>query len=259
MNRQYYIDQACCWLESVEAFFIVGEKFSLKRLFLVVIGLWFLFALILPWIPGHGSFGDLFGSLNTLFSGFAFAGVIYAIYQQKEELKLQREELELTRGEIRGQKEQMELQNFNNHFYSLLSIHNNNTENIFHKTHKNEEITGRSFFSFVLRRIKNKIDENAQMKTNTDLQKIYLENYKFFKTILQFHFQGIRALLSVIEETDLEIDKACYVKIVRSQMAESEIQLFDLHCDACFVDLKKTLNGKYNFFVNITPISESYY
>jgi hypothetical protein len=38
----------------------------------------------------RGSFGDMFGAANALFSGFAFAGVIYAILLQRQELKLQR-------------------------------------------------------------------------------------------------------------------------------------------------------------------------
>lgn len=45
--------------------------------------------------------GDLFGAVNSLFSGLAFAGVIYTIYLQKEELSLQRKELQLTRDELR--------------------------------------------------------------------------------------------------------------------------------------------------------------
>lgn len=48
----------------------------------------------------RGTFGDMFGAVNTLFSGLAFAGVIYAIILQKKELALQRQELEETRGEL---------------------------------------------------------------------------------------------------------------------------------------------------------------
>jgi hypothetical protein len=39
----------------------------------------------------RGQFGDLFGSVNALFSGLAFAGLIYAILLQRQELSLQRE------------------------------------------------------------------------------------------------------------------------------------------------------------------------
>jgi len=41
------------------------------------------------------TFGDMFGAVNTLFSGLAFAGLIYAILLQRSELELQRKELEL--------------------------------------------------------------------------------------------------------------------------------------------------------------------
>ncbi|CAB1368193.1 hypothetical protein [Denitratisoma oestradiolicum] len=50
--------------------------------------------------PERGTFGDMFGAVNTLFSGLAFAGVIYAIFLQSKELELQRQELELTRNEL---------------------------------------------------------------------------------------------------------------------------------------------------------------
>jgi len=48
----------------------------------------------------RGQFGDMFGALNALFSGLAFAGIIYTIRQQSEDLELQREELKLTRQEL---------------------------------------------------------------------------------------------------------------------------------------------------------------
>lgn len=51
-------------------------------------------------IAHRGQFGDLFGSINALFSGLAFAGVIVAILLQREELKLQREELAANRAEL---------------------------------------------------------------------------------------------------------------------------------------------------------------
>ena len=48
----------------------------------------------------RGTFGDMFGVVNSLFSGLAFAGVIYTIFLQHKELSLQREELTLTRQEL---------------------------------------------------------------------------------------------------------------------------------------------------------------
>ncbi len=49
----------------------------------------------------RGQFGDLFGAVNALFSGLAFAGVIVTILLQREELRFQRLELRQTREELR--------------------------------------------------------------------------------------------------------------------------------------------------------------
>jgi hypothetical protein len=48
----------------------------------------------------RGQAGDLFGSINALFSGLAFAGVVFAILLQRQELALQRQELRETRLEM---------------------------------------------------------------------------------------------------------------------------------------------------------------
>ena len=45
------------------------------------ISLWFL----LPDWGARGTFGDTFGAVNSLFSGFAFAGVIYTILLQRKQ------------------------------------------------------------------------------------------------------------------------------------------------------------------------------
>lgn len=37
----------------------------------------------------RGEFGDMFGGLNALFSGLAFAGVVYALLLQRKDLQLQ--------------------------------------------------------------------------------------------------------------------------------------------------------------------------
>jgi len=49
----------------------------------------------------RGTFGDLFGAVNALFSGLAFAGLIYTIVLQKQDLELQRNEIALNRAELK--------------------------------------------------------------------------------------------------------------------------------------------------------------
>ena len=76
--------------------------------FLLWGGSWYFLYPGLPEPTDRGQFGDMFGAVNSLFSGLAFAGVVIAILlqreelqQQREELKLQREELKLTRVELK--------------------------------------------------------------------------------------------------------------------------------------------------------------
>ncbi|WP_224991975.1 hypothetical protein [Acinetobacter pittii] len=48
----------------------------------------------------YGSFGDSYGSLNTLFSGWAFALLLISLFMQRKELQEQRKELSAQREEI---------------------------------------------------------------------------------------------------------------------------------------------------------------
>ena len=61
-----------------------------------------------PDMISRSQFGDLFGGLNTFFSGLAFGGVVYAIILQRKDLELQREELKLTREELKRTAEAQE-------------------------------------------------------------------------------------------------------------------------------------------------------
>jgi hypothetical protein len=50
----------------------------------------------------RGTFGDMFGAVNALFAGLAFACVFYTILQQREHLRLQRQDLQLQREELKA-------------------------------------------------------------------------------------------------------------------------------------------------------------
>jgi hypothetical protein len=71
----------------------------------IAIAVWIATPFLVKWqyplIGERGQFGDLFGSINALFSGLAFVGVIVAILLQKQELGLQRRELRDSRVEMK--------------------------------------------------------------------------------------------------------------------------------------------------------------
>lgn len=88
------------------------KNFKLVWLGIGIVVIW-VGALVIPlhFVEGwaeRGQLGDMFGTVNALFSGLAFAGVIVAILLQKEELGLQREELKMTREELKRSAEAQE-------------------------------------------------------------------------------------------------------------------------------------------------------
>ncbi|NLD55927.1 MAG: hypothetical protein GX652_14850 [Burkholderiaceae bacterium] len=68
---------------------------------------WFIYSGLPKW-DERGQFGDMFGVVNSFFSGLAFVGIIYTIYLQQQELALQRQELALTRQEVKKQADATE-------------------------------------------------------------------------------------------------------------------------------------------------------
>lgn len=57
-----------------------------------------------------GQYGDMFGMVNSLFAGLAFAGLIVTMWMQKEELSLQRREFKLQRQVTDGTRKEIERQ-----------------------------------------------------------------------------------------------------------------------------------------------------
>lgn len=86
-------------------------KLTLTRLVLFVIAAWavtpYLVSQIVTGWTERGQFGDIFGAVNALFSGLAFAGLFWSLRLQQEQLQLQRTELSLQREELKLQRDEM--------------------------------------------------------------------------------------------------------------------------------------------------------
>ncbi|MFK7944092.1 MAG: hypothetical protein AB8B85_14425 [Paracoccaceae bacterium] len=79
----------------------------------------------------RGINGDMFGAVNALFTGLAFAGVIFAIRLQRYEVRLLQDELARTKDIMEKQSDGLDEQNrssriksFEDTFFALLSTHN---------------------------------------------------------------------------------------------------------------------------------------
>ena len=215
-----------------------SEKLSLKVPFFVssfVILAWAITWYLLKDQADRGTFGDMFGSVNALFSGFAFVGVIYAILLQSKELKLQRKELRFTRDELEGQKIQMEAQNatlikqnFENTFFELLKIHNDITNGI-DLIDGNHRITqGRDCFKVFYNRFKKLWGRNTEkFKGECELDRInntYLSFYEGHQAEFGHYFRSLYNIVKLVDGSNME-DKRLYTNLIRAQLSSFELAL----------------------------------
>jgi len=183
----------------------------------------------------RGTFGDMFGTVNALFSGLAFAGVIYAILLQRRELRLQREELELTRVELQGQKEQLAAQNstlrkqnFETTFFQLLGLQNDIVNSIDVPTPQGKVLQGRDCFQLFYDRFKEAWGKNLPHHRSHDelerINKTYLPFFESNQSELGHYFRSLYNIVKLIDQSDVE-DKRLYTNLVRAQLSSFELVL----------------------------------
>ena len=110
---------------------LIFDLLLLGALFLLVIWVWHYMS---EWIDinikgtsttetnaqARGLFGDKFGSINSLFSGFAFAAISFTIY-------LQRRDMTHTVKAFEEQTRSDQKQRFDSTFFQLIALHNDIT------------------------------------------------------------------------------------------------------------------------------------
>jgi hypothetical protein len=200
----------------------------------------------------RGQFGDMFGMINALFSGLAFAGIIFTIYLQRQELKAQRRELKLARREFKkqskafnDQNDTLWLQRFETTFFNLLSYHVNSINAIKFKSNGVEH-NGRLFFRHMCNSMKEKLhvlvlhinhnqfnDENShEIEKRKQINK-YFSNYFAgdYAPIHLFYTQTLDSALDFILTSELLKlpEKDRYLKILSSNISHEEREIFAVY------------------------------
>lgn len=185
----------------------------------------------------RGTFGDMFGAVNALFSGLAFAGLIITLLYQKEELKLQREELKQTRAELKGQKREFEIQNktlkqqqFSTTFFQLLNAMQTNIGNIEIRYGNGRQLNGIACFGYFLEEQRHEIEYwmsiNQKDITQEKAGEIYKDLYdKYFYPIGVFFRSYYRLIKYVITSNLDDNEKYQYVSFARAQLSDDIIAM----------------------------------
>ena len=225
----------------------------------------------------QGTFGDMFGAVNALFSGLAFAGLIVTLLYQKEELKLQREELKETRNELNAQKLEFQEQNktmkrqrFENTFFNMLSLQQEIVANLSYEYYVNPNICppnvpaeqfyynspkgllhGREVFEGMYKRAI--IDYNGRRYADgvCNILRSYGHlAYSNIKATTRFDhcFRHLYRIYRYVDTSDLitEDERYDYACIIRSQLSDYELVMLFYNC--------LTTNGREKF----KPLIEKY-
>ncbi|WP_339307661.1 putative phage abortive infection protein [Paenibacillus sp. FSL R5-0519] len=242
------------------------EEIKLLNVLLAVFIAWFVVGAALFFYEDRGTFGDMFGSINTIFSGFAFGGIIYTIYQQRAEFRLQREELRLQREEVAKTNEAMteqikaaNIQRFESTFFQLISLHNEIVRDI-----KRQE---RESFS----QLRNGLIEMAEMEKNqlygskdanslNESEQLIVISYaceryfRYYEPKLGAYLRNLYNLLRMVEKNEwikeLEQEKE-YTRIIRSQLSANEQIILFYNCFQTKGRKFKYFADRYDLFDNM--------
>tara|TARA_R110002050_G_scaffold100607_2_gene208373 strand:- start:21901 stop:22779 length:879 start_codon:yes stop_codon:yes gene_type:complete len=227
---------------------------------ILIIVLWFLTYFYLKDLEPNdrGTLGDMFGTINALFSGLAFAGIIFTILLQRRELKYQREELQATRREFTIQNKTLKSQKFENTFFGLMDLHNRIVNDIDYKVGDDigrpiEIIKGRDVFCIASSELRSNLNNNLN---NISLERSYLKMYGLHNTDFGHYFRNLYRIFKIIHQTEfvsmseivdfnyddeeLDIDelyyelnfkeKYKYSSIMRAQLSDYELFILFYNC-----------------------------
>lgn len=260
---------------------------------LVIIGLWCLTYYKLKDLEPNvrGTLGDMFGTVNALFSGLALAGIIFTILLQRKELGYQREELRETRKEFEIQNKTLTTQRFENTFFNLLSLHHQIIEGIDFDIQIEKEngqvwrtvgskrdfeivtVKGRDVFKDKFEILNNSFSE-IELK---DFNNVYLSFYNTVQTDFGHYFRNLYRIIKFVDTTEfiskseLEIDsnkiteadikkyndcnfliRYSYTSMIRAQLSDYELLWLFYNClSENGVEFFKPLVEKYTLLKNM--------
>ena len=218
----------------------------------------------------RGTFGDMFGAVNALFSGLAFAGLIATLLYQREELKLQRKELNEQKLEFREQNKTLKRQRFENTFFNMLSLQQEIVANISFdevktifdfNAHTQEaqhtSYNGRTLFREMYLNLKVAIDtKHSYQGVKSAIQANNYNVYSYIPATTRFdhYFRHLYHIFKYVDTSDLIPDDARYeyACIVRSQLSDYELVMLFYNClSTNGKDKFKPLIERYSIFNNL--------
>ncbi len=210
-----------------------SNRRALVTLLILVFLVWVLGGLVALSRVEPGEFGDMFGAVNALFSGLAFAAIVFTIRQQKEELELQRNELVLTRKEFAEGNRTSKQQTFENTFFQLLRMHYDIVGSM-RISRGSTTLVGRECFSDLDNDLWSHYSECVPAPAKVGEQGKYINDayMNFFRDnqhLLGHYFRSLYNVIKFVNRSSTE-DKRLYTNLVRAQLSSTELKLLFYNC-----------------------------
>lgn len=228
--------------------------------FAIWIGYWVSVLLVYPaeeMASSRGLFGDMFGGVNALFTAFAFAGLLYTIVLQRDEIGLQLQEQRDTRAEFELQTRTFQRQQFENTFFSLLTAHSE----LIRQFDRSDDSytragvdalaqTGLVIFDYV-----HPLYPNPRHPDGVDAIGIYEDMYPNYEQILGPYFRSLYHLLKYVDTTESAVltdeSRRLFAAIVRARLSSAELRLLFYNSLSSHGTKMKRLVEKYGLLKHI--------
>lgn len=201
-------------------------------------------------IANAGVFGDSFGVITSLFSALAFAGVLFTIAIQREELNLQKKEAAESKDELIKQR-------FENSFFQMLNMYNQILSEItFIDTRAQGHVAPKG--RYALKKMKEEVIsafKARQVKNGSGIEQINKGFEQFYETKgiqLSHYFRFLNGIFDLIYQSKID-EKKFYVNLIKSQLSDQELFLMYYYALSDYSgDFKKYLS-EFKLMENMRP------
>jgi hypothetical protein len=215
----------------------------------IVVVLYASFIIYMTWpistytVDKAGVFGDSFGILTAIFSGLAFAGVVWTVLTQLEELRITRY--------------QLKNQGIENAFFQMLRLHNEilNEISLHAHGHGTVLIKGRDVIKILSKHLKNSyisINTNEiELSEREKAVEAYKQFWKERNPELAHYYRFLFNILIFINESEADKEFS-YATLVRAQLSNQELTLLFYYCLSAKGERFIKYAEKYSIFDNLT-------
>jgi hypothetical protein len=180
---------------------------------------------------------DEIAAASALFSALAFVGLVFTVLVQREDLLAQRrdhdeleKDIQEQRRLLRAQAEANTQQAFENTFFHLLRLHNDNVNSQTARFVRGGEVyTGRRAFSAAAGELEGRLavwmqERPGESITLPEINRIYSAVCEIPDADFGHYFRNLYHIVKYVEESRA-VDKKRYVSQVRAQFSQAEFAL----------------------------------